>query len=1403
LYSPLADRNYSGWICGIRSDLAYFAGDMEGAIKWAKESKNRFYKNLAKNYEENRESGRKLLKVPFVRQHHMTCVPATFTSISHYWNYPADHLEIADSICYDGTTDLNQRQWALKNNFLTREFTVTWEISIALLDKDIPFTLSTVEPDSAHMQSVIGYDLLRKTLLVRDPSCEEIREYNAFKWLDGYAAYGPRGMILLPFEKSGLLEEIQLPDSNIYEDYFQLQSSLNLHDRETAITIIEKLEKAFPEHRLTILARKSLSGYDCDIEKRLQDTEKMIGLYPNNIGFKLDLQSDLDFLQKRNERLEFLNRYADSHPLLKLNLAGVLSDDVREQNRSLALLRSCRKPLAYNAQYHSRMADVLWDASRRDEAFEHYRIAACLEKSTEHYASSYFKAARFLNKTGEALDFLRERFQRFGKKSGLPAKTYFEALDAIEKRQEGLKILEEAISLRSDDGNLLCFVAESFALANQIEKAMSFLEQAKDRTRYNEWLQSAAIIAELQAKSADALVLWKEAANINPFNMRALRAVMKLSSEKRDAIEYLRMLAGRYPHHRDLNILLIEHLEDETKGEAVERLQSWITANPDDSWALTKLSELMYKLGRYAEAYTHIEKAREIHPSDPWIHVGLARLHVKQGKIEEAKNSYHQAIAISVDIDVAITEYVELGVGIAEQRDMIEFVRRELIQQVTFGDGILTYSELAGKILDPHELIKTLEDAYNKRPDLWHSWVALARQKIVMNRLDEAIDLLGSAAIRFPLLPVIFLELSEAYRHLGDVVAQKENLVHALSLNPSWELPARRLADIQQEQGDLDSAVKTVEKSLRYLPDSFTLHGWLADLLWDLNKREDSLLHLEKALHHNTSYLWAWRKLCDRASEINEGERPKKLARLLSEERPNDPYSLLLLALSVRDSAEECEAAFNRALNIAPNLIKAVELYFEWLLENGEYRKAIHLLEDAEWKQNVVELQMLKAKAVRMMSGIESGTLLLEELLHNHPNYTEGWDLLSDWYAEADRFEDYLTAAQQIKRLSPNDPYSWGQVAEGLIKTGKKKEAKNYLEKALLLLPSYSWASRNLLELELQDREWGIAEKLLDHIKLYSPPEEYYTSSAKFHVAKKQESLALAEFEALCKNETEYGILNSVCSQLNDAGLKKGITRILSSLIHEGSASDAATLLWSEQIFSDKPDRANLNRLELYLKDGKGFLSHTYLAYLGKNRRRSELKNILSRFNREFSSDSETWGMVGYALTECGLYAQVEDWMQDWELREETAGWMLLNLAISLRARSNSLKAHRVSEYALSLASDHTTDAHRVLLATDFLMRENYGALSEIVGKIRAESLQIYYGFLYRLADAYVIAGKSLPLKEKRDLSRKKIRGAREFYRKYYSNPYLIRVLKRTNWLVSKSLYGDQYLRRILFILTL
>ena len=239
---PLMHLSKDGpkWLAARRADAAYYCGDLASATQYAKTADTPFFDRLAERLENpDLESKRVALPIKFVHQHHLTCAPATLSALSDYWSKPAAHLEVSEKICYDGTPAHSERRWAEENGFVAREFRVTWEAAIALIDREIPFTLTTIDPGNAHLQAVVGYDNKRGTVLIQDPGERHLAEFAADKMLEHYGSNGPRGMAMVPKELADRLEGIDLPEAELYDLYFQLELSLEQHRRDEADVRVE------------------------------------------------------------------------------------------------------------------------------------------------------------------------------------------------------------------------------------------------------------------------------------------------------------------------------------------------------------------------------------------------------------------------------------------------------------------------------------------------------------------------------------------------------------------------------------------------------------------------------------------------------------------------------------------------------------------------------------------------------------------------------------------------------------------------------------------------------------------------------------------------------------------------------------------------------------------------------------------------------------------------------------------------------------------------------------------------------------------------------------------------------------------------------------------------------------
>ena len=103
---------------------------------------------------------------------------------------------------------------------------------------------------------------------------------------------------------------------------------------------------------------------------------------------------------------------------------------------------------------------------------------------------------------------------------------------------------------------------------------------------------------------------------------------------------------------------------------------------------------------RFAEAWQEAEISLRLEPHEgPTYHLRAVLL-CREGRIAEAKESLRQALTQSIDNVYAAHELLDLCNSLAERREALDFIREELKRQVTFGDGLLTFRELAHGTLD-------------------------------------------------------------------------------------------------------------------------------------------------------------------------------------------------------------------------------------------------------------------------------------------------------------------------------------------------------------------------------------------------------------------------------------------------------------------------------------------------------------------------------------------------------------------------------------------------------------------------------------------------------------------------------------------------------------------------------
>ncbi len=920
--SPLLERRAEDVYCALRSRIAYMLGDIESSIAFARKNSSPVLHALADRMERAPSGTRSLeLRVPFVRQHRMTCVPATLTAISRHWGMPADHLTIAEAICYDGTPAHSERAWAETNGWRAGEFTVTWEAARSLLDRGVPFVVTTAFAAEGHAQAIVGYDERRGTFSVRDPTQPGLGEIDVEKFLLRFRSTGPRGMWLVPEIESTRVEGLSLPDAELWDRLYAVQRALSEHRGDSARAACDVLRESAPEHPITFAARRAVAGYDGNVGEVRAVAEDLLAHSPDDARAELDVLTCMRADSPRPQRIAWLeatcSRKVD--PIFLEALGEELHEDAREHARAQALLRRAMGARPHRARPLTLLANIAWQERRSEEALELYRFAACLEDLNEGYGRAYFVASRLLGKTEEALSMLRDRVAVLGKRSSAPEQTLHWALDLLERGDEGRAVLDEALARRPDDGPLLLYAAGVEARRGGTARAEALLAQARSHARETEWLRVATEVAHLRGDDGDRTALLKRMIEIEPLAVGAHAALADAIAENEGvpaATRYLEATVSRFPHHRGLLHLLATwnaRLGGEARANTARRA---LAVDPNDSWAERELALALAESGQFEEALQHCARAERIQPNDVRLHLVRGQVLSRAGRTEAAHAAWREAFLASVDNEQATRELLVAAPNAATRAADLEFVERELRARSVDGLGVLTWYAHVRADLPGGKALDKVAAMRGARPDLWPAWVAHVRELVANDQLDQARALAAEATRRFALVAEVWIELVDVEAATGQ--ADTESVERAVTVAPVDSEAIGRLAAILERQGDVARARSLLERAVRASPTRTDLGLQLASVLW---RSGDPGLALERlrrlvALDPNSERAWSELQRC--CTELGHADEAIERARAAARVRPSSARMACILAMVAAGASRVPEAleALDRATAI-------------------------------------------------------------------------------------------------------------------------------------------------------------------------------------------------------------------------------------------------------------------------------------------------------------------------------------------------------------------------------------------------------------------------------------------------------------------------------------------------------
>lgn len=1107
-HSPLLEAEGRKWLAARRADAHYALGNRPEAARHAAELDDDFHRRFAGNLREAPAGRHSPVRIA-IPSPTPGEPPSVSELLSLHWNHPFPPAPPDAPPTQDGLPDAAERSRAEEAGWVCREFTFTSDSAADLLAAGLPFFLALVEVGVTQTRLVVGHDPVRESVYLRDGHELRTAEAPISVILNRYAATGPRAMVAVPeAERHRLDEFVDLPDADGYDRLYRIHQLMGEGRQSDAKAESDAFIAEYAGHRLAKVAALQWARLTAHPVLALEAIQALLGLYPDDSTLVLAKAGVLRELGRTVERRATLAAAAvkpDADPLILQSYAQILLPDHRKQSDAERLLRRSIRARPQAAAGYFLLASQAWEHGDRAEAIDLYRFACCLDDREEQFAEAYFRVAKIRGQAPEAIRLFQRRATR-GETPFPPAiRSLVSALNEREEPEQANAALDAAIDrlsaprvephlarprgpaakIESTLADLLLFRAEARARVRDFSSATADLDRARPIAPVAAWHRTAARIARMKFDPGETLDHLKAALDADPGWMEGHRMAVGAYVESYGMIAaraYVGELANRRPFTYPIVRLRAELLSPLPEDAAIRSVQNVVELCPNDAWARRQLALVFADRHRDSEALEQIHAAGDSEPEHPSHFAVLGHVHRRADRIDDAMETYREALRRDADHELAASELVRLARGRVERNENLQFIVDRLHESPHTGDGLVAYRDLvlaiAAEEEENDELIEDLhhelERVLDERPDLWQAWSLMIQQLGLMQRLEEARALAEDAVDRFPLIAQLWSDLARVYGAADEPDARIEALQSAIAVAPDFPPVALELAEALAETGEEDEAIAVLERAAVRSPLDANAHAALADRLWNAGRSDEAIDRAKIAVRIEPGFEAAWRMVLHWTDRMDRSGEVVELARELTRTRPGDARGWLKLSRLLHEPEQNAEAlaALETVIRIDPLNVEAHDQKAERLADMGRFDEAIEAAHPGELAEDLPFVLQGRAAWVEAKRGNYSRAIPpMQRLVSVEPEYFWGWQQLAEWYNETDRKDEYLNATGELVRLKPDHPMPLTMRGEAKLKTQDRAGGKADLRDALRLAPQYAPAAAILFDACLADGE--------------------------------------------------------------------------------------------------------------------------------------------------------------------------------------------------------------------------------------------------------------------------------------------------------------------------------------------
>ena len=422
----------------------------------------------------------------------------------------------------------------------------------------------------------------------------------------------------------------------------------------------------------------------------------------------------------------------------------------------------------------------------------------------------------------------------------------------------------------------------------------------------------------------------------------------------------------------------------------------------------------------------------------------LGEIYFAQGKVPSAFPFLYKAVELEPDNSELRRKLCVTFLSGGRLKEAREEALRILEREPGNDEAFFLLADASVSAKDIYDTLRRIEEVRSRSGETAGFHLALGALHVRQKDFDKAEAAFKRAAGINPKSATVQLALGRFYWARNDLKQAEAAFTAAAELSPPRSPAATSLAELKASTGDLETAKRLLTRVTERAPDYIPALYRLAEISFAEKKYDECGALIQKVLTRHAANYEAL--MLGARLYLAKGEAAKAVAEFEKIKRiyskvPQVHYQLGLAQLVNHDTAKAI-VSLNEAVTLDPDFADAVLALAQLNINKGDYSPVVSSL---------------------------------TRLIKQKPQIAQAHLLLANAQAGQGHLDDAVRTYQRLMELFPTDPQTPLLMGLAFLQQDKKAEARKAFEKSLELAPEYLPAVEQLVNLDIDLKQYSAA----------------------------------------------------------------------------------------------------------------------------------------------------------------------------------------------------------------------------------------------------------------------------------------------------------------------------------------